>query len=126
MRPRPLERRKTPLSESSCFFQIIIYKQSESEKISVTIIIDLICVRIIKHKANQVKKYNKALNKINFGRNKMEKGFPKSKFSKIALEKTFQNFSNLLLQKSSDGGGGGGVAIAPASQWLGSAWGLCI
>ena len=38
--PFPLGRRKTPLLENTCFFPLIFYKQSDSEKISITKKID--------------------------------------------------------------------------------------
>ena len=54
LRPRPLERWKTSLLENTCFFPITNYKQSNSEKISITMKID---VRKIRQQANKVRNY---------------------------------------------------------------------
>ena len=51
---RPLERRKRPLLENTWLFLLNFYKQSGSEKISISIKIDKISLRVIKHQANQV------------------------------------------------------------------------
>ena len=64
LKPRPLERWKTPLLENTCLFLLNFYKQSCSEKMSVTIEIDKISFRVTKHQANQVRKYIISLHKI--------------------------------------------------------------
>ena len=64
LKPRPLECRKAPLLENTCFFLLNFYKKSGSEKISITIKKDEISLRVIKHQANQVRKYIISLNKI--------------------------------------------------------------
>ena len=65
LRPRRLERWKTPLLEDTCLFLVNFYKQSGSEKMSITIKLDKISLKVIKHQANQVRKYIISLNKIN-------------------------------------------------------------
>ena len=62
LRPCPLERRETLLLENTCSFLRNFHRQSGSEKISMKI--DKISLRLIKHEANQVRKYIISLNKI--------------------------------------------------------------
>ena len=52
------------LFRSTCFFPITIYQQSDSEKIPITMNIDVIYLRTIKHQANRVRKYSISLYKI--------------------------------------------------------------
>ena len=51
------ERRKRPLLENTFLFLFKFYKQPGSGKISITIKIDRINLRVIKHQVNQVRKY---------------------------------------------------------------------
>ena len=50
--------------ENTCLFLLNFYKQSGSEKISITIKLDKISLKVIQHEANQVRKYTITLNKI--------------------------------------------------------------
>ena len=111
LRPCPLERQKMPFLENTDF-----YKQSGSEKISITLKMDKVSWRVIKHQAKQVRTYIISLNKIKHLENE-QNGF-QSRRTVTTKELTIHSCVRVMLPKNflayfcKNVGGG---ALAPAS-----------
>ena len=98
LRPCPLERRKMPFLENISLFLLIFHKQSGSEKISITIKMDKVSLRVIKHQTKQVRKYIISLDKIKH--QETEQNGSQSRRTATTKELTIQSCVRVeLLQK---------------------------
>ena len=93
-----------PLLENTCLFLLNFYKRSGLEKISITMKIDKISLRVTEHQAKQVRKYTISLNKIKHLENEQKRFLHRVNSPNFSLELTFQKiFLPIIAKKVGEG-----------------------